>query len=785
MAPLSSASPVTAVNARAMPKAASRPSFPTSSTDFALPPSSSVATGSSVTLDDSNLLLQRFRRPSLLAPKASYLSESRLHSPLASSFTLHSRRRSQSLMFIEEPESDKERMLTDSSGSSENPTPPLNSIETKHEDLKGKATGRLPLTPPRRRSSAAMDVQESFSPLPGRRLSFPVRSASSLRPSIQPTSVSQIKQPRILNLLAESRPEENEVKSEAAFQRLITSCSELPMPPRTPRVAADRGRYPEEAGSEELQREDTPSDDEQDHLEETTTPFAFSALAASAPIAIKKPHTHAGSVNGDDLGMSTSESSSFGTAAMDIDLVGRPPFDDSLLANLKQPPGSPMISSMSTPINHWRYTPPPTTSAVRSNKRKLDDRFDPYPTASKRRAVSPSMSYLRDNHTGVGTPMNGRNGRLPISIPVNIPGSAVNSAASSPTISSSYPTSLSRPSSRSSMSTPAKLTKKQKKGIAFRERKTGKGRSKDGAHHSEDNDLPVMEDQDAPLLEGASVEVEAVVAGKKPKPAPKVPGGDNQAKGKRKADAEDTDAGKPKKRKREDAVDVSDAEPTDDKPTAKRKKPVAGAGEPSQDKKVAAKPKADGKQRFILFVGNLKYTTSLDAITKHFAACDPPPTIRLLTPKSTAGKPTHKSKGCAFLEFTHRNALQQALKLHQSDLDGRMINVELTAGGGGKGEGRLEKVRERNKQLLGQRKEKIEKLVATDATAIPTMPDKPQRYSATSGIEQAPTTRRTWTVGDVDDGETHRGGRKHAKRPSKSKPSGKTWGTGVNAIPVG
>jgi hypothetical protein len=36
-------------------------------------------------------------------------------------------------------------------------------------------------------------------------------------------------------------------------------------------------------------------------------------------------------------------------------------------------------------------------------------------------------------------------------------------------------------------------------------------------------------------------------------------------------------------------------------------------------------------------------------------------------------------------------------------LEGRMINVELTAGGGGKSEKRMEKLRERNKELLGQR----------------------------------------------------------------------------------
>ncbi|KAG6821386.1 hypothetical protein H0H93_014183 [Arthromyces matolae] len=425
--------PIVCYLSKSMPKDASRPSFATSSSDFALPPSSSVATSSSVTLDEPNLLIQRFRRPSLLVPKSGYLSDSRIHSPLGSSSTLHSRRRSQSShMSFEELESDKDRMQTDSSSaSSENLTPPLK--PSKSEEPKAKVSSRSPLTPPRRRSSAAMEVQEAIPSLPGRRLSFPVREM--LPNSSDSSPLCQLKPPRIMNILAEARPEENEVKSEAAFQRLIHSCSELPIPPRTPRVTADRGRYPEEAGTDEFQREDTPSDDDDDERVDDT-PFAFSTLAPSAPISIKKPAAAANSVNGDDPNMSTSVSSSLGTAAMDIDL----------------PPGSPM-NSMSTPLNYWRYTPPPSTSAVRSNKRKLEDRFDPYPTASKRRAVSPSISYLRDNHTSTGSPIGGRNSRLPISIPVSIPGSAVNSATSSPTISSSYPTALSRPVSMTSSPT--------------------------------------------------------------------------------------------------------------------------------------------------------------------------------------------------------------------------------------------------------------------------------------------------------------------------------------------
>jgi len=122
-----------------------------------------------------------------------------------------------------------------------------------------------------------------------------------------------------MNLLSESRPEENEVKSEAAFQRLISSSTGLPIQPRTPRVATDRGRYPEEAGhEEEPQREDTPSDDDD---ETDDIPFAFSAPGGSQPIFIQNSGTPAGSFNGDDVNMSISESSSFGTVAMDVDLV--------------------------------------------------------------------------------------------------------------------------------------------------------------------------------------------------------------------------------------------------------------------------------------------------------------------------------------------------------------------------------------------------------------------------------------------------------------------------------
>ena len=173
---------------------------------------------------------------------------------------------------------------------------------------------------------------------------------------------------------------------------------------------------------------------------------------------------------------------------------------------------------------------------------------------------------------------------------------------------------------------------------------------------------------------------------------------------------------------------------------------------------------------------------------------DPPPTVRLMTPKPTAnGKQTAKSKGFAFLEFQHKSGLQQALKLHHSELQGRMINVELTAGGGGKVERRLAKVKERNKELFEQRvnnlggaqisadialqKKRVEKQKGEDAESGLKDLVRSQRYSATSGVDQAPTNKRTWSVAD--------GTEEPPKKKRGSKKPARSLGTGVNAIPVG
>ena len=133
--------------------------------------------------------------------------------------------------------------------------------------------------------------------------------------------ILQLKLPRILNLVRESsRPDENEVKSEAQFQRLVASFSELPTQPRTPRASSDRGRYPEEVSEERgMQRCQTPSDDSD--YEDDSIPFAFAA-PTQEPITIRT-RTPAASVSGSLCGEDIYADSP--GAAMDVDMVRVPP----------------------------------------------------------------------------------------------------------------------------------------------------------------------------------------------------------------------------------------------------------------------------------------------------------------------------------------------------------------------------------------------------------------------------------------------------------------------------
>ncbi|KFY35388.1 hypothetical protein V494_05983 [Pseudogymnoascus sp. VKM F-4513 (FW-928)] len=121
---------------------------------------------------------------------------------------------------------------------------------------------------------------------------------------------------------------------------------------------------------------------------------------------------------------------------------------------------------------------------------------------------------------------------------------------------------------------------------------------------------------------------------------------------------------------------------------------------------IAAGEKAPA--RFIVFVGNLPFSATVESITAHFAAVHPI-SVRNLTQKDD---PT-KSKGCAFVEFEGYDHMKTCLKTyHHSEFDdgksaARKINVELTAGGGGNTKVRKGKIAEKNGKLMEQRTRRI------------------------------------------------------------------------------
>jgi nucleolar protein 6 len=82
-------------------------------------------------------------------------------------------------------------------------------------------------------------------------------------------------------------------------------------------------------------------------------------------------------------------------------------------------------------------------------------------------------------------------------------------------------------------------------------------------------------------------------------------------------------------------------------------------------------------------------------------------------------KKTKKSRGAAFVEFDNLSGMsviqsqtpsnpplfnfQAAIKLHRTMIGNREINVEPTAGGGGKGENRKKKIDKKNAKLQNKR----------------------------------------------------------------------------------
>ena len=198
-----------------------------------------------------------------------------------------------------------------------------------------------------------------------------------------------------------------------------------------------------------------------------------------------------------------------------------------------------------------------------------------------------------------------------------------------------------------------------------------------------------------------------------------------------------------RKRKADEIEDASQArqQDTDAQSTAKkskkRKKSKVDGTKSEINGEEAETVDKSNAHRFIVFVGNLPYNAKDETIRAHFKKLEP------FTLRHRTDPKTNKSKGFAFLEFENYDRMKTCLKLYHHSMfdpqrtakgedpvlgDGgeersgekkkpkdvksskgaRRINVELTAGGGGKAEGRKEKIRVKNERLGQQRQRRAD-----------------------------------------------------------------------------
>ncbi|PLW18893.1 hypothetical protein PCANC_06867 [Puccinia coronata f. sp. avenae] len=146
--------------------------------------------------------------------------------------------------------------------------------------------------------------------------------------------------------------------------------------------------------------------------------------------------------------------------------------------------------------------------------------------------------------------------------------------------------------------------------------------------------------------------------------------------------------------------------------------------------------------KLILFIGNLPFDISVERLKSFFSEhCGEEPSVRLMTSKTSATsneKPT--TKGCGFIEFQTSAALQKALRLHHTPLSAetegsmmnagekvekraRKINIELTAGGGGRSENRRNKIQQSHLRLAKQRDKILEKRIKASSLEKVSHPD--------------------------------------------------------------
>jgi RNA recognition motif-containing protein len=109
----------------------------------------------------------------------------------------------------------------------------------------------------------------------------------------------------------------------------------------------------------------------------------------------------------------------------------------------------------------------------------------------------------------------------------------------------------------------------------------------------------------------------------------------------------------------------------------------------------------------IMFLGQLPYTATVPILEAFFKQhLQHPFKVRLLTEKHT-----NKPRGIGFLEVSEVSDIERALALHHTNLQGRVINIELTARGGNLTENRKKKLEDLKQQQNAKTRAQVEQLV--------------------------------------------------------------------------
>ncbi|KAI8722443.1 RRM domain-containing protein [Fusarium sp. LHS14.1] len=238
-------------------------------------------------------------------------------------------------------------------------------------------------------------------------------------------------------------------------------------------------------------------------------------------------------------------------------------------------------------------------------------------------------------------------------------------------------------------------------------------------------DLPEQDDDEEEVVdEPAAAAEDSPMADADVKPASATADAadsDKAAKKKKKKDKKNKD----KESQQQEEEPTADAEANDESSSKKKKKSKKDKKSSSEtttknnnDEAVpngaeadTAAADADSKaDRHIVFVGNLPFTATADTIKAHFASLSPIHVRCMSDPNDS--KPC---RGFAFVEFAKVWHMRTCLdKFHHSMFEdgvspARRINVELTAGGGGKTKRRQEKIQEKNRKLDENRTKRIQR----------------------------------------------------------------------------